>query len=97
MADLATDISEMSTLENRLEAETENLHEMLEDLHTSVNELHATWAGPNHDEFVETFENRYLNMTELEKSLKSYLKALGKAKKSYSRCEDEVFQIVRNQ
>lgn len=97
MADLEVSTDEMSALENKLEAAIENLHENLGNLQTSVNELNATWKGPNHDAFTENFENRYLNMTELEKSLKSYLKALKKARKSYTKCEEDVFQIVRNQ
>lgn len=97
MADLDVNTSEMSALENKLESAIESLHENLGNLYTSVNELNATWEGPNHDEFVENFENRYLNMTELEKSLKSYLKALKKAKKTYTQCEEDVSQIVRNQ
>lgn len=97
MADLEVDITEMSALEKKLESAIETLHENLGNLYTSVNELNGTWEGPNHDTFVENFENRYLNMEELEKGLKSYLKALKKARKSYTQCEEDVLQIVRSQ
>lgn len=97
MADLDVDITEMSALEKKLESAIETLHENLGSLHASVDELNGTWESPNHDSFVESFENRYLNMEELEKSLNSYLKALKKARKSYTQCEEDVFRIVRNQ
>lgn len=97
MADIEVDTSEISALEKKIESAVEGLDENLGNMYRSVSELNDTWEGPNHDEFVENFENRYLNMKELEKSLKSYLKALRKARKTYAKCESEVFQIVRNQ
>lgn len=97
MADVEVDVSLISSMEKRFEEEIEQLQEDLSSLYTSVEELNQTWEGPNHEEFVKNFENRYLDMTELDRSLKSYLKALKKAQKTYTDCESEVFRIVRNQ
>lgn len=97
MADIEVNISSIASLEKRFEALMELLQEDLGSMYSSLQELNQTWEGPKHDVFVETFENRYCDMEQLQKSLKSYQQALKKAKKTYKNCEEEVYQIVRKQ
>lgn len=97
MADMEVNLSSIAGMEKTLAEAIETLEENLSNMYGSVSELNKTWDGPNHDAFVEEFENRHLDMRELNKSLRSYLRALKKAQKTYAECEETVFQIVKRQ
>ena len=78
----------------RAEEEVENFSEMLEKMHVGVEELNASWEGGNHDEFVETFAERYKQMVKAVELLRGYLKSLASASKAYGNCESEVSKLA---
>lgn len=95
MADLEVNTSSISSMQTTLEEAVESLESTLKAMYASVNDLNATWEGPNHDEFVRDFQNRYEQMQKLNQAFKSYSNSVKQANKIYRKCEDEVWQIVR--
>lgn len=97
MADLEVDIGSMKSLHSSVKDSVDDLEKQLQSMYQSVEELSATWEGPNHDVFTENFVKNVENMKELNKSLQAYAKALNKVRTLYGKCEEEVWQIVRAQ
>lgn len=97
MADIEINTESLASTVQKLEAQTELLENALKNMYQGIEELNQTWEGPNHDEFEADFSGKHADMKELNKMLKSYVRALKKAEKTYESCEDDVYSVVRAQ
>lgn len=94
MADLAVNLDSMTGTIRSISEAVNTLEDHLKLMQESVSELNQTWEGPNHDEFVEKFGERYEMMVQLNKMLRKYLSSMKKAKKTYTSCEETVNNLV---
>lgn len=95
MPDIEVNTSSISGMQKQFGESIEALESSLETMYAGVAELNKTWDGPNHTEFTENFQERYEQMLELNKALKSYKKAVKQAGKTYEQCEETVYQMIR--
>lgn len=94
MEDIKVIIDSMSSMIKKVGDSVDDLDQLLKSMYESVTGLNKTWEGPNHTEFIETFENHYEDMEKMNKSMKAYHKSLKEAEKLYEKCLDEIDSIV---
>ena len=97
MADISVDTNSINGMTQNINDAVSRLEQTLKQMHESVNELNATWSGPNHDTFISNFEVRYGEMKQVNEMLKKYLESVKKAKKEYVSFESQVEDIVNRE
>ena len=94
MADLKINTSSLNKMHKNILETIENLDNLLKEMYKSVNDLHTTWEGPNHERFVSDFKKKYENMKKVNRSLNVYADAVKRAKEQYEKTEEEIMQIM---
>ena len=97
MADISVDTNSINGMTQNINDAVSRLEQTLKQMHEGVNELNATWSGPNHDTFISNFEARYGEVKQVNEMLKKYLESVKKAKKEYVSFESQVEDIVNRE
>lgn len=70
------------------------LRESLVSMRASVDELNATWEGPNHDKFVRQFSEDYAEMERFCNTLGLFIEQYGESGHTYAVCDQDVAGLV---
>ncbi|MBQ9058008.1 MAG: WXG100 family type VII secretion target [Atopobiaceae bacterium] len=93
-AQVKVNTDSINDMRRRANTELDRFTQAMGEMRSSVDALNATWKGGNHDKFLQTFEERYKQMEELQKMLKNYLSSIDKAVSNYEQCESEVSSLA---
>ena len=97
MADISVDTNSINGMTQNINDAVSRLEQTLKQMHESVNELNATWSGPNHDTFISNFEARYGEIKQVNEMLKKYRESVKKAKKASVSFESQIEDIVNRE
>lgn len=73
----------------------DTLASQLSDMTLAIEELNATWQGPNHESFVAEYAKRKEGLDAFHGMLAAFLEAWDEASRTYEQCEDAVAGYVK--
>ena len=73
----------------------ETLIDQFRAMMAAIEALNETWKGPNHDDFVKTFDARSQGIDDFHKLVAAYLRAWDDACREYGNCESNVAGYVK--
>lgn len=91
---ISIDTESIKTLRNEFDTEINTMSASMLKINESVDQLHATWEGPNHDAYVANFQIGYEKMNEMKTALMKFIDILDAAEKKYSQCENKNLERV---
>ena len=83
-----------STRSSAYDTFDEALRANLSQMTISIEALNATWEGPNHQNFVSTYEEHKDDLDAFHDALSAYLRAWSEAFREYNNCESDVAQHI---
>lgn len=87
ISSLNSDIDTLTSTLNSLKSHSDRMQER-------ILELGAMWEGPAHESFNAQFQNDYMALQTLYKTLEELIQCMEYAKFEYQKCEDSVSSAI---